>query len=82
MFKEKKDYFPLKYVTNDNLDYEGTVPPIEIFYNISEVEYKNYVNRFENKKWILINELEKYCELDCISLYRVIECFNKFIWDL
>lgn len=80
--KDIKDVFPLKFVSIDNLNYKGNVPPIDDFFNISEDEYKDYLNRFINKEWNMIEELEKYCELDCISLYKVIEKFNEFIWDL
>lgn len=78
---EKKDIFPLKFVTIDNLNYEGDVPSIEIFFGISPDEYNEYVIRFKGVKWNIIKELEKYCELDCISLYNVLVSFNTLIWD-
>ena len=82
--KKRRIDFPLKFIlaTPENLNYVGCVPPIEIFFNISPEEYKDYVSRFEKCIWNLIEELERYCEMDCISLYKVIESFNILIWDL
>lgn len=76
---ESKDIFPHKFVKPQNIKYEGPVPPIETFYNVTSDEYNNYVSRFPDQKWNIIIELDNYCKQDCISLYKVIETFSKLI---
>lgn len=44
-------------------------------------DYKEYCKNFNNN-WNLKNELIKYCNQDCITLYQVLEKFNSFIFDL
>jgi hypothetical protein len=39
-------------------------------------KYKNYVNSFKNKQWNLREETIKYCQNDCIVLYKVIKEFS------
>nr|YP_010691073.1 DNA polymerase [Phellinus igniarius]WBU93174.1 DNA polymerase [Phellinus igniarius] len=76
-----KSIFPYSFVNKDNLNFIGDVPSIEYFDNISIIEYNQYKARFNNN-WSLKSEVIKYCEIDCIALYKVIECFAKFIFDL
>lgn len=74
-----KGLFPYKFVNNDKiaLDYKGAVPTIENFDCISPVEYNDYRKEFNSKPWDLQAETEKYCELDCIVLYRILDKFNE-----
>jgi len=76
---ENKGLFPYKFVNDDKigLNYKGAVPSIETFDGITQQEYEDYCKEFENKPWDLQGETEKYCELDCIVLYRIIEKFNE-----
>lgn len=79
---ENKGLFPYKFVNNENipLNYQGRVPSFEAFDGISLQEYEEYCKEFSNKSWDLRVETEKYCELDCIVLYRVIKEFNDKIF--
>lgn len=71
-----KDIFPHKFVTKNNLNYIGTVPSIDNFYNITLGEYNEYKSRF-NSNWSLRTEAIKYCELDCKALFEVISNFSS-----
>src|ERR1700751_977642 len=42
----KKSKFPHLFVNESNLNYEGNVPTIENFFEISEIDYLNYKNSF------------------------------------
>lgn len=77
-----KGLFPYKFVNNDkiSLDYKGFVPTINFFDDISHLEYTEYCKEFKYKPWDLQVETIKYCELDCIVLYRIIEKFNEKIF--
>lgn len=77
----KKSIFPHLFVNWDNLNHEGKVPTINSFFKINLTEYENYVAKFNNN-WNLKNEAIKYCNIDCISLYQVIENFNHLIFNL
>ena len=79
--KTPKSLFPIFFVNENNFDYIGEVPDIRYFDNkITQEEYNNYSNNFNNN-WNLRNEAIKYCEIDCISLYQVIQNFNTLIFD-
>lgn len=52
-----------------------------MFFDITTQEYEDYLQRFEGKIWDIIKELEQYCEIDCISLYKVLEKFSELIWN-
>ena len=79
--ENQKDIFPYYFVNEHNLDYIGAIPSYTYFESskVSILEYKNYSNRFINKEWNLKDEVLQYCELDCISLYQVLNEFKKFI---
>lgn len=77
-----KGLFPYSFVNRDNLNYVGSVPKFEFFSKINSLDYNSYKQEFVNKKWNLKTEAVKYCEQDCIALYRVLETFGKFIFDL
>ena len=76
-----KGIFPYSFVNKDNLNYIGDVPVLDYFDNVSLEDYNNYYKDF-NSNWNLKNEAIKYCELDCISLFQVIETFGKLIFEL
>lgn len=61
-----KSYFP--HLLN-NINYQGSVPLIKYFKGISPDEYKEYKDSFDDKIWYFKREAQKYCEIDCISLY-------------
>ena len=77
-----KGVFPFAFVNliNINLDYNGLVPSHEYYDNFTIEEYNNYTLDYNNKTWNLKREAIYYCELDCISLYQVIEKFNFMIY--
>lgn len=74
--------FPYSFVKKENLNYIGTVPNLEVFNDVSEKDFNNYKQDFANKDWNLKFEVNKYCEIDCLALYKVNESFAKFIFDL
>ena len=76
-----KTLFPHLFVNKNNLDYIGQVPDFKYFIKISKLEYQEYKSIF-NSNWNLKNEVLKYCELDCISLYQVLIKFNSIIFEL
>jgi DNA polymerase type B, organellar and viral len=76
----QKGYFPHKFSSENNLNYIGEVPNISYFDNLSIVEYNNYKNNFNNN-WNFKLEAIKYCNLDCISLYNIINIFSDIIFN-
>jgi DNA polymerase type B, organellar and viral len=77
----QKGIFPYKFVNENNLDYIGEVPDFKYFDNISINDYNDYSKQFNNN-WSLKNEVIKYCEIDCISLYKIMIKFSCLIFDL
>ena len=76
----KKDIFPFKFLDQNNLDYNGSIPNISYFGDISPSEYDRYLERFNGNSWSFKQELIKYCETDCISLHEVLTKFSNLIW--
>jgi hypothetical protein len=77
----QKDIFPHNFVNRDNLNYIGAVPNIDLFPEntfSSIIEYNEYASKFDNN-WSLKDISTKYCILDCISLYQVLEKFSVLI---
>nr|YP_010691070.1 DNA polymerase [Phellinus igniarius]WBU93171.1 DNA polymerase [Phellinus igniarius] len=79
--KTLKSVFPHNFVTKNLLGYVGSVPSFRFFDNISLTEYQSYCKNFINNNWSLRNEAVKYCEIDCVALYQVIETFARFIFE-
>jgi len=77
-----KQLFPYEFVNQNDLNYEGAVPDIKYFNNISEYEYNVYKSSFEGKSWNLMTEVVKYCESDVDLLYKVIRKFAARIYSL
>lgn len=78
-----KSYFPHLFVNdNINFDYVGNVPNFSLFTDITENEYNEYKSLFNNPAmpWSLKNESIKYCSIDCISLYQIIDKFSDLIF--
>jgi hypothetical protein len=73
-----KSMFPVLF---NELNYQGIVPNIEYFNNISLEDYSKYKEQFVNKIWNFLEEAEKYCLLDCISLFQILNKFNQLIFD-
>ena len=66
----------------NNINYIGNVPDFKYFpQNTTIQEYNNYKDSFQNKLWSFKEESEKYCLLDCISLYEVLTKFNELIYN-
>jgi hypothetical protein len=80
--KNKKLFFPHKFLDNENisLDYKGECPPFNYFENITKEEYEKYLTEYEGKKWVLFEEIKKYCENDTITLYQVLVKFKESIF--
>ncbi len=71
-----KDLFPILL---NNINYQGSVPNIKYFNNITlqlSEEYDSYKEQFKGKIWIFREESIKYCIKDCIALYQILSKFN------
>lgn len=79
-----KGIFPYKFVNNKDvpLNYIGEIPKYEYFENLNKQEYIEYCKSFKNNLWDLRKESMKYCNQDVISLYEIIESFQKKIYSL
>lgn len=75
-----KGNFPFEFVTKDKINYIGKVPNLKFFQDLSEKEYNSYKQNFVNKDWSLKTEVIKYCEQDCVFLYKVINTFANQIY--
>jgi hypothetical protein len=71
-----KGYFPHKFVNVDTLNYKGNTPSIEYWNKINEDEYKEL---FSNN-WKLRDECLKYLNKDLVSLYNIMDTFNKYVY--
>ena len=63
-----------------NLFYEGEVPGIKFYNNISAEEYKNLVYNCKNV-WNAKNNCLTYLEKDLDLLYDALIVFGKEIWN-
>nr|QWO71395.1 DNA polymerase [Termitomyces sp. K1Ag] len=79
-----KGIFPYKFVNNKNLslDYIGKIPEYEYFDNLSLQDYNQYCEGFKKESWDLRKETIKYCNQDVITLYLVMDKFQKKIFTL
>ena len=71
-----KVHFPHKFVNINTINYVGNTPSMEYWDNISLEEYEE----LRNKVWNLQNECIKYLNKDLISLYKIMDTFNKFVY--
>lgn len=83
---EEKGTFPHKiFKRGIDYDYKGEFPLLDDYYNMSEKEYNEIKNDFykdnPNRVWNLREESEKYCALDVVSLYQVINKFSIRIFE-
>lgn len=66
------------------MDYIGAIPDFKYFDGVSSFEYTAYCSNseFVNNNWNLKTQTIKYCELDCLVLYQIIEQFSDKIFAL
>ena len=71
---KQKGFFPHLFVNNPNisLNYNGNIPNRVNFPELREEVYSDYCSNYKNNSWNLKDEAIKYCELDCISLYKIL----------
>jgi hypothetical protein len=80
-----KGWFPFKFLNDlgsEALLYEGLVPNISYYDNITELEYQNILASYKNKAWSLKSNILLHCENDCRVLWDVINAFNSKIFEL
>ena len=79
----EKGLYPYKFLVNTSfkLNYQGAVPDIEFFDNISKEQYNEYCKDFQGLEWNLKDETIKYCIQDCVSLHQVISKFRSLIFE-
>ena len=75
---EGKGIFPFNL---NNINYLSFVPEYKYFSQVSLDEYNIYKSQFGSKLWSFKDESIKYCNLDCISLYKILVKFNELIFD-
>lgn len=77
----QKDIFPYEFINQPgiSMNYRGPIPEFKFFSNITQEEYKDYCSRFNNN-WDLREEIIKYCELDVITLWKVLNKFQNIIY--
>jgi hypothetical protein len=75
---ENKGHFPYLFVNDPSisLQYEGLTPDFKLFEGLDKKEYDSLLS----EKWSLRNETIKYCLLDCVVLYQIIDKFNNLIF--
>ena len=73
-----KSFFPFKIT---DINYSGSVPDIKLFDNISSDDYEKYKESYKNKIWNFKEESVKYCNIDCISLFQILDKFNQLIFN-
>jgi len=73
-----KSIFPFKL---QDINYKGFVPDYNLFDGISLLEYNNYKDQYKDKIWDFREEAIKYCSIDCISLYEILDKFNQLIFN-
>lgn len=75
-----KSHFPFNL---SDINYVGEFPKYEYWSNLSQSEYNDlqrqskYIN---GGTWSFKVEAIKYCELDCLCLYEVLEKFNELVF--
>jgi hypothetical protein len=79
--ENQKGIFPYKFAIENNLNYIGSVPNISYFSNLSELEYIEYKKDFNNNNWNFKLEAVRYCELDCVSLFQVLNHFSDLMFN-
>jgi len=87
----KKSIFPYKFIHQNNLFYIGKKPDIQFFkFKVEnkctgvlreEVININEYNLIKNENWSVKEETLTYLQNDLISLYQVIEKFNKHLYN-
>jgi hypothetical protein len=78
----KEDCKSLFPILLNNINYKGLVPDFKYFSpKIKIEEYKKYKEFYNNKIWNFKEESVKYCKLDCISLFQILNKFNLLIFN-
>jgi hypothetical protein len=78
---EDKGIFPYDFANEAPLDYIGEIPSIKYFGDLTLKDYNLYRENYPNNVWNLREETIKYCELDCVLLWKIIDKFNELIFD-
>lgn len=71
-----KSIFPYKFATADHLFYEGAMPTIDNYENITKEEYDNMFVGY----WSFYDETIKYLNNDLYSLHEVLTRANKQVF--
>jgi hypothetical protein len=74
----RKDYFPILF---NDINYSGVVPAFTYFVDTSQDQYNSYCKRFNKKIWDFKTESIKYCLMDCIALFNILNKFNDLIFN-
>jgi len=78
----QKLLFPYKFMSIENLNYEGKLPDKCFYENISDLEYQVLLDTFKERNWNFKDELLKYMKNDIGALYETINKFSEVMYDL
>jgi DNA polymerase elongation subunit (family B) len=76
----QKSIFPYRFVNENNLNYIGSLPDFKYFDKISSLDYNCYIENYNN--WNMKEESIKYCEIDSMCLYQILDKFSNMIFEL
>ena len=77
----KKGDFPIKFISNNNIDYRGKIPDKKYFVNESKDFNKWYDDLPEDHVWEYKKEIYEYCKSDVKLLYEGCQKFRE-LFDL
>ena len=78
LHSKNKGYFPYKFFTELNKDYEGDLPDKSYFeLDVrNSYEFKSWCDLFDNKIYNIMNECIKYCEQDVLLLCLILRNYR------
>lgn len=80
----QKGKFPYSFVNKENLNYSGTVPPIDFFNStyqqISQADYDLFTKAYATNIWELKKETLNYLNKDLNSLLEILNEFSKTLY--
>jgi hypothetical protein len=74
--------FPYKFLSINNLNYEGALPDKSFYENISDLNYQVLVEDFKERNWNFKTELLKYMKNDIVALHQIIDKFSETMFEL
>ena len=76
----KKGLLPYTFIRSDTLNYVGNTPPIEYYKRKNKIITKSEYKSIFKTNWSLKDETIKYLEQDLLSLYEIMDTFNRYVF--